>query len=135
MEPLLAIQLDRTSGVPLRDQIKSRLVDLIETGQLAAGAQLPTIRALAIELQVNVNTVAQAYRELDLMGVIATRRGEGTFVARSPVGDELAAMRASRLTSLVAGFLLESARLGFAPTEVRAEVIEQLAAQAAQSRR
>ena len=57
----MQIQIDKTSGVPIYNQIKEQITGLIHAGRLNAGDQLPTIRALAIELAVNVNTVALAY--------------------------------------------------------------------------
>jgi GntR family transcriptional regulator len=113
------IQIDKTSGVPIHDQIKDQITGLIHAGQLEAGAQLPTIRALAIDLAVNVNTVALAYRELDSAGVIATRRGEGTFVASTPGVAEMRRLRQKKLFDLVQTFVAETHRLGYSRQEVQ----------------
>ena len=122
----MQIQVDKTSGVPIHDQIKEQITGLIHAGRLTAGAQLPTIRALAIELAVNVNTVALAYRELDSAGVIATRRGEGTFVASTPGAVEMRRLRQKKLRDLVQGFVAETRRLGYDQAEVRQQVNEHL---------
>ena len=59
----------KNAPVPLHDQIKEQILGLIHAGRLKAGDQLPTMRALSIELAVNFNTVALAYRELDSQGL------------------------------------------------------------------
>ena len=69
------------SGVPVYRQIMHRIQAAVVTGQLKEGDQLPTIRALHQKLEVNPNTVARAYRELTLAGVIEARQGSGCYVA------------------------------------------------------
>ena len=58
---------------------------MISIGTLAPGDSVPSVRDLAQQLRVNPNTVARAYQRLTDQGVFAVRRGEGTFVADSPV--------------------------------------------------
>jgi GntR family transcriptional regulator len=120
----MQIQVDRNAPVPLHDQIKEQILGLILAGRLKAGDQLPTMRALSIELAVNFNTVALAYRELDSQSVIATRRGEGTFVTNTPSEPEMQRVRESKLRSLVKALFDESRRLGYSVNEVR-QAIEQ----------
>jgi GntR family transcriptional regulator len=119
------IQVDKTSGVPIHDQIKEQITGLIQAGQLKAGDQLPTIRALAIDLAVNVNTVALAYRELDSAEVIATRRGEGTFVASTPGAAEMRRLRQRKLRDLAQAFVVETRRLGYGWEEVQQTLNDQ----------
>jgi GntR family transcriptional regulator len=123
----MQIQVDKTSGVPIHDQIKEQITGLIHAGQLRTGDQLPTIRALAIDLAVNVNTVALAYRELDGEGVIATRRGEGTFVTQAPGAAELKRLRQKKLRDVVQNLIEETRRLGYSPDEVQQAIAEQIA--------
>ena len=120
----MQIQVDKAAPVPLHDQIKEQILGLIHAGRLKAGDQLPTMRALSIDLAVNFNTVALAYRELDSQGVIATRRGEGTFVTHGPAAAEMQQMRDSKLQSLVTALFNEARRLGYSAEEVR-QVVEQ----------
>lgn len=73
--------IDFSSGVPAYRQIINLLFFDIGRGTLREGDRLPTIKELADRLKVNPNTVAKAYREMDLKGIIAGRRGDGSFVA------------------------------------------------------
>jgi len=126
----MQIQIDKTSGVPLHDQIKEQVTGLIQAGRLKTGDQLPTIRTLSIELAVNFNTVALAYRELDSAGVIATRRGEGTFVASTPSAAEMKRLRHKKLRDVIQATLAETRRLGYSLEEVQQAFAEQATKQA-----
>lgn len=89
-------RIDDTAGTALFDQIRSQIVDGVQAGTLAPGTRLPTVRDLAAELGLAVNTVARAYRELESAGVVETRRRFGTFIARTdPTDATLAAAAAS----------------------------------------
>ena len=120
------IQIDKTSRVPLHDQIKEQIKGLIHAGQLKTGDQLPTMRELSIELAVNFNTVAHAYRELDGEGVITTRRGEGTFVASTPGAAEMRRIRQKKLRELINALFNETDRLGYTVEEVKQAIDEQI---------
>ena len=76
----LRIALDPDSAEPVFAQICSAIRVDVTSGRLAAGVRLPTTRALAAELDVAVNTVAKAYRELELAGVVEGRGRHGTYV-------------------------------------------------------
>lgn len=73
--------LDPTSDVPPYEQLRVQVASRAASGELPAGTKLPTVRALAAELHLAVNTVAKAYRALETDGVIATEGRRGTFVA------------------------------------------------------
>lgn len=75
------IVIDPASHVPPFEQLRAGLVDAVSTGELSAGARLPTVRRLAEDLGVAPGTVARAYRELESAGVIETRGRNGTFVS------------------------------------------------------
>ena len=79
-------RLDASSGVPFYRQIIDQVLLAVGDGRLKAGTQLPTVRQLAVDLSVNLNTVAKAYRELEHEGVIELRHGAGAFVAASALG-------------------------------------------------
>ena len=79
---LVAIDLrDRT---PIYAQLDRALRAAIATGRLHPGDQLPTVRQLAVDLQVNANTGARVYAELERAGILETRRGVGSFVSATP---------------------------------------------------
>ncbi len=77
--------IDASAATPPFEQLRVQVRDAVAAGELAAGAKLPTVRALADELGLAVNTVARAYRELETDGLIETRGRAGSFVA--PQGD------------------------------------------------
>jgi GntR family transcriptional regulator len=115
------LTLDTASGVPIYRQIVDWVKVRVAGGQLEPGEQLPTVRQMAVDLNVNYNTVARAYMELERMGVVNTLQGKGTFVASNPVSmDEL--VRATKLRELVNEFLAKAAEFGFSPQEVAAEM-------------
>ena len=73
--------LDRTSPRPVYVQLQDQIQLLIHRGVLSTGDPMPTVRALAVELGVNANTVTRVYRDLQAQGVLRLERGVGTFVA------------------------------------------------------
>ncbi len=83
----------RGAARPLFDQLRSQVIDGVRDGRLPPGTRLPTVRELAGELGLAVNTVARAYRELETAGLVETRGRFGTFVARADPAD--AAMAAA----------------------------------------
>jgi GntR family transcriptional regulator len=78
------IAVDPRHPTPIHVQIGQALRAAIAHGRLRPGAQLPTVRQLAVDLAVNANTVARVYLDLERAGVLETRRGIGTFVAATP---------------------------------------------------
>lgn len=77
----MTVVVDPVSAVPPYEQVRSQLARQINQGSLAVGTKLPTVRALAADLGLAVNTVARAYRELETARLIETRGRAGTFVA------------------------------------------------------
>lgn len=87
------LKIDLQPDKPLFEQVRIRLIDAVRDGSLPAGTRLPTVRELAGQLGLAVNTVARAYRELEAAGVVETRGRFGSFVASSDPVD--AAMTAA----------------------------------------
>lgn len=75
------IILSNSSDKPIYEQITSQVKAQILSGTLAAGAKLPSIRALASDLGVSVITTKRAYADLEQLGFICTVQGKGCFVA------------------------------------------------------
>lgn len=82
--------LDPTSSEPPFAQVQRQLTDQIRTGQLSSGDRLPTVRRLAGDLGIAPNTVARAYRELEIEGLIEGRGRAGTFVSAGAAASETA---------------------------------------------
>ncbi|HUX03788.1 MAG TPA: GntR family transcriptional regulator [Acidimicrobiales bacterium] len=102
------LSIDSTSATPPFEQVRSQLARAISTGQLKPEDQLPTVRKLAADLGLAANTVARAYRELELAGIVETRGRNGTFVAgklspQKEAGARLAAALAQRMRELGMG--------------------------------
>ncbi len=81
------LRVDSASGTPLFDQLRTAVIDAVRDGRLEPGTRLPTVRDLAGQLGLAVNTVARAYRELETVGIVETRGRQGTFVARRDPTD------------------------------------------------
>ncbi|MEO7130295.1 MAG: GntR family transcriptional regulator [Dermatophilaceae bacterium] len=77
----LRITVDLTAAEPPFEQVRAQLAGLVATGLLLPGDRLPTVRGLAADLGLAVNTVARAYKELEAAGLVQTRRRAGTVVA------------------------------------------------------
>lgn len=77
---MIKFLLDYSSGVPVYRQIIDQIRFGIASGHLKLGEQLPTVRALAVELKVNLNTVSKAYKELEIKNILETQQGTGTFI-------------------------------------------------------
>lgn len=91
LNPVQWPQVDPTSSTALFDQLRVAVIDAVRDGRLPAGSRLPTVRDLAGELGLAVNTVARAYRELESAGIVETRGRQGTFVAaRNPTEAAMA---------------------------------------------
>jgi GntR family transcriptional regulator len=78
------LAVDPHDSTPIYAQLERGVRAAIATGRLKPGAQLPTVRQMAVELRVNANTVARVYAELERAGVIETKRGVGSFISASP---------------------------------------------------
>jgi DNA-binding transcriptional regulator YhcF (GntR family) len=77
------IALDPASTLPPSEQIRAQIAAAASSGEAPVGTKLPTVRKLAEDLGLAVNTVAKAYRELESAGVVETRGRAGTVIAAS----------------------------------------------------
>jgi len=107
------------SGIPAYKQIVNHVQAAISLGRLGEGDQLPTMRALHLKLNVNPNTVAKAYRELEAAGLIATHQGSGCFVAPGTQAPRLSAKeKKAKLRELTARFMVEANSHGIQLDEI-----------------
>jgi GntR family transcriptional regulator len=78
---MITFKLDPKAGTPFYRQIIDQIKFGIASGNLKIGEQLPTVRSLAVDLKVNLNTVAKAYKELEIQNILETQQGTGTFIS------------------------------------------------------
>jgi GntR family transcriptional regulator len=104
----MQLHISTSDGLPIYLQIVNQVKYLVASGRLSAGEELPPIRTLAQELVINPNTVARAYRELELVGVVEKRRTAGTYV--SATGSPLARRERVRILTERIDALLAEAR-------------------------
>jgi DNA-binding transcriptional regulator YhcF (GntR family) len=93
------VLVDPDAAKPLFDQLRTQIIDGVRDGKLPPGTRLPTVRELAGQLGLAVNTVARAYRELESAGILETRGRFGTFVARADPADAAMATAAHTYVS------------------------------------
>jgi GntR family transcriptional regulator len=122
----LFLQIDFRSGLPIYTQIVNQIQTQLVSGLLKPGDQLPTVRALAEELQVNFNTVARAYRLLDEARIISTQQGRGTYITEIPPPNVTEKLRRESLDALTHRFLSEAMRLEFTKVEINQSIDDQL---------
>ena len=112
------LEIDFRSGIPIYLQVVERIKERIVSGWLTPGTQLPTVRSLALELRVNFNTIARAYRILDETGIISTQQGRGTYVMNIPPPEVSEKIRQETLQALTRRYLEDVERLGVLPEEI-----------------
>jgi GntR family transcriptional regulator len=128
----LFINIDPSSGLPIYLQIAQQIKTAVAMGRLQPEDPLPSVRQLAVELAVNPNTVARAYLDLEIEGVIYKRQGAGTFV--SGQGVEMSKGERRRvLNELLEKALVEGVNLGLTERELR-EAFEGLLEKIVQAR-
>jgi GntR family transcriptional regulator len=120
------LEVDFRSGIPIYLQVVDRIKEMIADGRLKPGDQLPTVRALALEMRVNFNTVARAYRIIDEAGIISTQQGRGTYILDMPTPEVSEAMRRNTFEALTDRYLADATRLGFSPAEILAFIRRQV---------
>ncbi len=84
------LKVDPKSGIPIYIQIIDQIKSQIASGRLKVGDRIPTVRELAIELQINPNTVAKSYRELERQELLKARPGQGSYISSGDTGLQFA---------------------------------------------
>ena len=119
----MQIHISASDGVAIYLQIVNQIKYLVASGRLTAGEELPPIRVLAERLLINPNTVARAYRELEVAGIVEKRRTAGTYV--SDQGSPLARReRVKILTERIDLVLAEARHMDIAFEDV-VKLVEQ----------
>jgi GntR family transcriptional regulator len=113
--------LDLHSGMPVYRQIMDQVRGGIASGALNAGDQLPTVRQLAVDLEINPNTVVRAYRELEFGGLIETHQGTGTFISAQKM-KRADAQRERQLAQIVGDCVARAGAAGFTVDELIEEL-------------
>lgn len=114
---MIDFKLDPKSGVPFYRQVIDQIRYGIASGKLKVGEQLPTVRGLAVELKINLNTISKAYKELEIQNILETQQGTGTFIA--PINIEIpASERKSKLTEICMEFYSIASTYGFTKDEI-----------------
>lgn len=124
---MLSVDLD--SPEPLYEQIVRGVRDAIARGAVRVGDRLPSVRQLADDLAVNLNTVARAYRALESSGLVRVRHGQGVVVVASvetPAGPGAAADATAALERSVRKALADARLAGIPPGAVRRTVMRSL---------
>ncbi len=109
-------KIDPSFSEPVYAQIVRQVREAVAVGRLKPGGRLPTVRDLALDLVLNPNTVAAAYREMERTGLVSTQRGRGTFVA-APSPPDIASVRRRLAREHMHTFLTEAMHLGLTEQE------------------
>jgi GntR family transcriptional regulator len=111
VEEAVNFTLDGANGTPIYRQIIQQIEYAVLSGRMKPGDRLPTIRSLAVELKTNPNTIARAYSELEIRGILATQVGSGTFISdKKPVMEDDSLNR--KIREVLARFVHEMRDLG-----------------------
>ena len=117
LEEAINFTLDPDNGTPIYRQIIQQIEYAILSGRMKSGGKLPTIRSLAVALKINPNTIAKAYGELEIRGVLATLVGSGTFISdKKPVIEDDSLNR--KIREVLTRFVQEMRDLGVEKREL-----------------
>ena len=122
----MQILIDFRSSQPITTQIVEQIRQMITTGILQPGEQLPTVRQLATDLRVNFNTVARAYRILDEAGLISTQQGRGTYIWTQPDDEQSQLLRKKGLEALARQMVEQARNLGYEASETEEAFLQTL---------
>lgn len=121
----LAIQISPGDARPIFRQIVDGIRKEVATGTLPSGSKLPSVRALAMQLTINANTVAKAYAELTAQGLLESRKGLGVFVIE-PEQRLSDGEQQKRLEQATSQFINDVMYLDYSPEQVLDQVAAQL---------
>ncbi len=114
----LPVQINKTNGIPLYIQLEEQIRMLMHRGELKPGDLMPTVRALAVELEINSNTISRVYRDLQRDGLLVLKRGVGTFVSDEGGRQPMSGRDVGALEKKVDGLIELSRRMNVTPIEL-----------------
>lgn len=117
-------EIDEKSSIPIWLQLKNRFIYLITSGHYMPGDQLPTVRGLAAEVEVNYNTVSKVYMSLEQDGYIESKRRQGAFVC--DVSDKPGVSRLSTAQIVTVEYLKRCAELGMTLEDIERQFTKSL---------
>ena len=113
----MLLKVDTSNSIPVYSQIVNQIKHAIASGVLRSGEFLPSLRDTARDLRINPHTVAKAYRELEILGLVRTDHGRGTCVTAE--GLQLTKERRhEQLRRLSEQLIVEGYHLGATPEEI-----------------
>ena len=115
------LYVDDDSALPVYEQLREQVKAALGRGELRRGEQLPSVRDVAASLGINPNTVNRAYSELERDGIVATKRGRGTFVTPKRASEEV-----GRLLQIAERFVAHARSLGYEGTQIVNAVRDQV---------
>ena len=116
-ESRINFSLDQSNGVPIYRQIIQQIEYAVLSERIRPGDRLPTIRSLAVELRTNPNTIAKAYGELEIRGILTTQVGSGTYISGKKPEREDDSLR-RKVREVLARFMQELQDLGIEKAEL-----------------
>jgi len=118
---MIKFKLDPKTGTPFYRQIIDQITFGIAAGNLKTGEQLPTVRSLAVDLKVNLNTVAKAYKELEIQKILETQQGTGTFISNIKI-EISEKEKSAKLKEICNEFLTIAYSYGFSTNDIINEI-------------
>ncbi|MFW5991692.1 MAG: GntR family transcriptional regulator [Halanaerobiaceae bacterium] len=116
------MQIRFDEAIPIYEQIMDLIKKKIALGEYQSGDKLPSQRKMARKIEVNPNTIQRAYREMENMGLVETRRGMGTFISDDQ--EVIGEIREEMVREAVGNFVQEMFSLGYTGEEIIKKVID-----------
>lgn len=112
--------MEFNSRIPIYLQVIDIIKKQLVTGKMSSGCKLPSTRALAVEYNINPNTAARIYKEMELMGICYTKRGLGTFATDSVKTIER--IKEDMAKRVINSFVEEMSELGYTKNDMVQEI-------------